>query len=1199
MENLFMGNKYLIDFIVSSIQDFFFDVSLGKCKGLIHKFKQWRFNRKLKKIIEKFCIDNGNSYINSDSFFIFLTNYRPFDRILKNAISINDKKNTNEIIDRIVEEAKYTADLNGKSLTYDDETSLRDLCNLVNDKISDYYEKLLDENQKIIISKSAQYSNEVLKCVEKCAEGNKRDIKSLEKLINDKNCISTHGAIPLVNLIYKKMWEGKLEEAETISSLVSVKSEDIKIAFDILKSKMLEDNFSIEKIIDLISLISAQQIKNIVIRNIIPLMYFKKENFKAFYQYTNLENLRALMLALDNEDYSFLFNIVEVEDNHGTKMDQYCLNKRLFEAESWLVNQIIMIYLYNLKILNADDLISDFSKDSNSWFSTLLLYDKTVNRLIFEDVNENNKNEFEIIIKNLYDAERLYSNLSCDITTIYFSVCLKIINILKTDQYNIIKIIPSKLQDISPIKDYLISYRIEKGIISFDELYDFCKEKDEFWLLVNYMVALRNKKKQISDIVEKYPEIPDRNEAIFFMYIEELAELGQRQSAIDKLNLKLLKYYKYFEYWNIYMNLDEKKKYDFLKLCKEDKIVFISGQAGCTLVERLISFGEFDLAEKYTNFLETRLTNLVLLKKYRAFILYGKNKCVDALQLFKEIFTKIPNDQSILNAILSISINLNRRIDYTYIELAEKSNNCKTLVLAAGAYAINGDYSNARRCNLKAMYLSDDCTNPAFNQYLGLNLQDKQEDSKQIKSVEKNTAVVLKNDLKTICYCIHGDIELPKSPFIWGKDIHIYISDAARIGLLRKQVGDILVINQVTYTVMYIEPLENYVTRRCLENIVKNGSAKAITAPTNNGKVDIEAFINQLSQLASFSNEQIDWLKEYNDFNMIPLPLFMISKMYNFSYTQFVNIILGDPKVFVRELIHEKLPCNDKFIVSFTSLLILKKIGINNSFLNSHNVYVTESTVIKIATDTAQMIAYYANDTVSSMGMLNGKPYFIETDEKTKEQWIKEAGELKNYVDGIKSVTAMKDWKFSIDNQIDMTQNLGIPDYDAVSISINEGFTVIGTEAILSSFSYNDELKVDVVSITNWLVSLQIDVIELISDVTKMIELGCIFSVTVQLVLYISKTIHSFSEEKANKILELWNLLFEKYDSLECSCKPYALESLRTVYLTVYDQLGNQVTNPVIEVFLKQLLRLNKLKLDIQYDPHNGFELTINRIEQL
>lgn len=49
-----MGNKYLIELIVSSIQDFFFDVSKGAYKGLIHKFKQWRFNRKLKKLLKNF-----------------------------------------------------------------------------------------------------------------------------------------------------------------------------------------------------------------------------------------------------------------------------------------------------------------------------------------------------------------------------------------------------------------------------------------------------------------------------------------------------------------------------------------------------------------------------------------------------------------------------------------------------------------------------------------------------------------------------------------------------------------------------------------------------------------------------------------------------------------------------------------------------------------------------------------------------------------------------------------------------------------------------------------------------------------------------------------------------------------------------------------------------------------------------------------
>ena len=107
----------------------------------------------------------------------------------------------------------------------------------------------------------------------------------------------------------------------------------------------------------------------------------------------------------------------------------------------------------------------------------------------------------------------------------------------------------------------------------------------------------------------------------------------------------------------MYLNIDSSVKEEFVGLCKDNKIVYLSGHAGCILVERLISFEEYDLAEFYNNQLEVQHTNYTQAKKFKAFILNGKGKQIDALECFKEVYKDYPDDLSIVNAILSISIN--------------------------------------------------------------------------------------------------------------------------------------------------------------------------------------------------------------------------------------------------------------------------------------------------------------------------------------------------------------------------------------------------------------------------------------------------------------------------------------------------------------------------------------------------------------
>ena len=163
------------------------------------------------------------------------------------------------------------------------------------------------------------------------------------------------------------MWLGEFDEVETICQLVSAKSPDLELAIYVLKAEMFENGKKIEDIETAISNIDNIRIRNIVIRNIIPLLYFRKEKFDGLGRFTDSEYLKAIMVALSNEDYTYLFSM-ETEIEKGIEIHKYTLNKTVVDAERWLVNQVFAIFMYNMKPVNAATLIENTIDPKTSWF---------------------------------------------------------------------------------------------------------------------------------------------------------------------------------------------------------------------------------------------------------------------------------------------------------------------------------------------------------------------------------------------------------------------------------------------------------------------------------------------------------------------------------------------------------------------------------------------------------------------------------------------------------------------------------------------------------------------------------------------------------------------------------------------------------------------------------------------------------------
>lgn len=1196
MEERRMGESLIGGIILSCVQSFIYDISTGACKGMVKKYKQKKFLNEVEKKIKDFCLRNESIYIDSDTFRNFIKYHKPFDKVMQNALSMNKSISIEQLTNSIVTEAEEVAKANNLVLSVDDRRTLKDLLTLISDEITRYFQNILDDDQKYIVSSNVQNTKIIQRDIYNAIEGQNQNFTSLEKYMREVTSISAYKAEPIAELICKKMWLGEFDEVEAICQLVSEKSSDLELAIKVLKSEMFENRIKIEDIETSISNIDNIRIRNMVIRNIIPLLYFRKEKFDGLGRYTDSEYLKAIMTALSNEDYSYLFSM-ETKIEKGIEIHKYTLNKAVVDAEKWLVNQVFAIFMYNMKLVNAATLIENTIDPKTSWFSVLITYEKKVDMFVYEGLNDLTKKKMSDLEEVLEKKKYIFNRLSDDIEAVFYAMIVRILLICGKKEDDIIESVPIKLHGVRPVKDYLLALRIERGNISFEEVNDFCESVGEYWLLTNYIITLREDTKKLISLIEHHKKLLDKSETIFFVYVEALAHLDRNEDAKKYLLEYREVYRKYFEFWNVYLNVDNSIKEEFIGLCKENKIVYMTGHSGCILVERLIKFEEYELAEFYNNQLEVQQTNFKLSRKFKAYILNGKNKKIDALECFKLVYDDFPNDKSVINAILSISINLKRKIEVKYIRAAEELNDSQLLVLAGGAYATNGDFSAARRCNLKALFMSDDCRNPAFNQYLGLNLQDKQDSIPTVTSVEKNTTVVLRNGNDEVTYCIHGDRELPESPCIWHGDTHLYISDAAKLGIYRRHIGDEVILDGLNYTVESIEPIEAYVYRICFESIVKNGSAKAITTPAKDGHIDAESFINQMKEFIPDSTERSDWIQQYNNFEDVALPLYMMKKQYNATYTQFVELIIEESKSCIREAINNNMPVNDKYVLSFTSMILLKMVGLSNEYLAGHNVYVAESAVIQISEDTSEMIAHYANDSVSSMGFYEGKPYRIDTDENTKDRWIKESGELRDFVEGIPSIVCKKDWDNSMFDQFNVAELLGMPDYDAISIGVNDGYTVIGTESMITALALDNEINADVISVTNWLISTNIDAISLMDIVKKLVGKGCIYSLTEQMVSYILKAVEISQDEARLEILTAWDSLFEVYDSLDNAYRAYGIEALRSVYVSVYERIDKERLNSVMQIFSQRLLWLFKLKVTTRINEKGELEIMYYQLQ--
>lgn len=1182
----------IVSFIISAIENYINEVLSEKYSEFVHKKKTSDFITKLEESITQYCRDNQSMYLDSKAFSDFWENGKPYQKIFQNRLSVDNAIPFDTLLSAIISEAKDCSEKNKHYWTIDDGRAIKKLCELINHEFRMFISENMDDGQRFIASSISSASSGLHQDI---VDGN-RNIEEMLKRINASISLKPYEVLPIVEMICDKMWEGQFDDVERILPLSSLKSKDIEISIRILKQLMLVNEYDEHSLSVFLRSMDFCEIRDCVVRHIIPLLVFREKKLGILSDFTSSEEIKIIINSIDDNNFSNIF-IDKVSVDSGIEMHSFSFIPELYAKEKWLLNQLFAVYVYRLKTTNISAIIeSTIGTTKTTWLSDLVVYDKRIGFIESTYIlAADNKNELMVLKNQVLAQSDLYKCLSNDYALIYYRILLRLAILLdQGEDSQLVGLIPVEMLSSSILYPFDLALRINKNDVSFDEVYSYCNNTQEYGLLICYMTSLGRSDKML-ELYNTHSEIIQKNVILYALYVDCLIHENRIDEARDILLEYQNTYDSYYEYWNLWYRVfhSDEKTDILIEKCKKGEIKFLNVYSLSKLIERLISLEQFELAEKYNNELCIRTNSTSQTKKYSAFILNGKNKQLDALELLCSIFEEYKTDVSVVNAIISISIRNKRRIDQKYIDAAERINTPFSLVLASMGYASSGNDDEAYLCNMRAMFLSDDYTNPAFSCYLGSNMHSLDDSHSDYQSVEKNTVAIFQemNTNRLVKYGIHASQDLPGSPVLWQGDHHMYMSDAARLGIYKMKLGGEVNIGGLDYKLVRIESLRSYLLQKCFESIVKTGAGKALTIPVKDGKLDVNAFARLLTEISGDDKDRPDWITQYKNFSDVPLPLFTMHRFYNATYVEFAKSFLCDRSICIREEINNYVPSSKKVILSFLSVLLLEHIGVPTDVLVNNSASITESCLLQIRDDTSHIITRNAQDTVASIGVRDGKPYSVETGDEVKRKLIIEAGELVSYVEKIPSVVSNSDWNDKSFSEIRIIDLLGIVDYDSISLASKDGYSLVVSECFVDNMARNKENNVNTVCITNWLLSTSVEVFDLIVYVKRLVECGCIYAVTEELVNRIVTEYNAADEGRQEKLISSWEELILTFDKADESYRNYALEALRNLFVKLTSGTDDVIWNPIIHNMGMILLRLFNIQIGCRINENGQLEI--------
>lgn len=1188
------GREEMIAELLSAmLENFIYDITGSVIQKLRDKYRWNHFLKGLRRDVSKFCEKNESIYINSGAFDYFIRNTDFLKRVIERSIATKLETSNEKFLQDEIKKAREIAVVEGIIFAISEERVIKDLYYLIMDKVGVYYRNYLSVEQRHLVSLCLNQLAELEEIANANHKENRKEHREILNEIREGGKLSNTKASLLANLLSKELREGRIHEFDDLASAVKDKSDDLSLFYDCL-SKILRSEKCVDAV-NIIAYISNVQIRDNAVRIALPLLLFRDETINGLIEVTTARPLWNIVDSLISGNNERIFS-EEITFDGGLEIHAFSLNKKSVYEEEILIKVIAILFLYKRRIRNIHFAMEELGKGIYTWITDILIAEKRVDGLINDNIDDNSQ-ELTTVLNQMLQYKEIYDGLCKKMKSIYYSVLIKIYLALnKIDEAE--KHIPMDLLQDPPISDYVYAIKIEKREVDLKEVYDYSVRHETYWLINNYFVVNKNGN-EIIDFCREHEEIFEKDWPLFFMYQGALKALGlndERELQLKKHTDELKNVY---EYWNEMLNLSdlEENRKAYVEACRDGNMTSLFKRSSYLIIERLLDFHEYNLAELYLTRHEKAGEEGFRIKKYKAIILQGKKNDVEALKWYKLAFEDNDTDKYVIDSLITLSLMNKRKVSKEVLYAAIKADTSRLHMLAAACYLNDGDISRAKNENIRAILMSDEDYTPAFGQYISISTFMQSNEVMTITGIEANTAASCKMvDGSQRWLCVYKDCILPISPYIWNNDYHVHIEDAARFGFLRKHIGNQITIENALYVITEIIPLDSYLFRLCTEKMTQKGFAKKLSIPMKNGKIDSSAFAEMIVRITSDEGQSVDWLEQYNNIQDVPLPLYTYKGFTRFTYFQFVDMILTSHDYFVRQIVHASKPAN-KYVISFSALVALYKVGYPADKISETGGIIMESTLVQAESDVAEVIKEYNRDTVASLGVIDGKLVISQADENDKDYWLKEAGSFKKYCETIPAVKSNQDLSGDFFGEFDGKELFGICDYDAIAfVQHNEEYSLVIIEAILASLSQNDLVNLNVISVSDWLVRQQIDDTKIIGYLESLLDVGCLMSITKDVIDYMSLEAIKKDNDSKQRMYVMWDELLGRVDNFPDKQKTVFIQAVSEVFALLEDKAIN-IDKGIFHILTKNILLLRKQKIEMFINEEGGISFSLVNIE--
>ena len=1181
-----MISKLIFDLLENYVYEIT-NAGMGKC---FDKYKRRKFLKEIKKDVNKFCDRNACPYLDSSAFEHFIRSTRFVERIIERATATKLENSKKDFLKDEIKKAHNIADAESTDFSNNEERIIKDLFQIIDNKVGNYYMNTLSTEQRHIVAVCIENMERLQDSVDDFRNRSLDNEKKIIDMLSNEFKLSDAKTVIIADLLSAELREERFKEFDNLALAVIDKSEDLAIYHESLNSIMCDENC--EDAVKKIAFIRNHQIRDNAIRTALPVLIFRKENIASLLSIASAEALKEIIACLvKQERKGILTDTVSVVD--GLEKHEFAINKKLEFEEKWLTRQIVVQFLADIKIRNIFVAMENVEIENSTLLSKLLIADRKIEKYGDEGTSENNIGCLETIVEALKSKMDTYDNLCGDIRALYHSVIAKAYLMMNriTDAENSI---PDDIKMKRPLSDYVLAIKIEKREVDIEEVYNYSIKNKTYWLINNFFVGRRNEDELIS-FCRKHEEMIQMDIPLLFMYVGALKVQGlqeERELTLNKYSDILQCYY---EYWNEMLDISQSEETQkaFIESCRNGKMTGMLIGSYIHMIERLLVLREYDIAELYVGKYKNLDDNDYRIKKYEAIIQQGKKNDVQAIKWFKDAFADNPKDIYVIDSLIALCLTNRRKVEKSVIDAAIEADTSRLHMLVAAYYLSEGKVSEAKNENIKSILRSQESYNPAYGQFLAIETYFEEKNSSTINGIEGGTATFCRNQGgKQFWLCVYKDDVLPTSPYIWNNDYHVYIHDAAAMGCLRKHKGDHICVYEHDCEIIDVISIDAYLFRTCILKMTQNGFAKELMIPSKEGKMDITVFKELILQNTPEERNAFNWLEQYSNEHNFPMPLFVYKDFTNMTYLEFVDMILSTDEIIVREIPLKSILA-EKYIISFSALVALYKAGVPSETIVNMGGAIMESTMVQIKSDVSEIIKKYDRETVASFGVIDGNIFLNQVGEEGKDYWIKEAGLIKKYCESIPTVANEEDLAGPFFEGFDSKEILGICDYDAISFIMGHSeYSFVTIEAMLYSMSVNEKVQLKVTSIPDWLINQGISADDLLSYIKMLMDQGCLMSVTKNVIEFLSKTVKDSDDRTKNELYSKWDGLLSSVDDYPEKHRMVAVQTFSEVLASFKEDL-NQIDRSLLHIMVDNILYLRKQKIEVFMDETGYVSLSL------